>query len=128
MSYIQLSTGITGEILYAVFYNHESGWIWDNTNSRWRDTTIASGSGNGGIDYGTNWPDVAVQMTEDEGSGGDKTGHYQLSVPSALANVVETVDVVIRRRAANPASTTDAPIAAGSHDVGTGSYFITKTG
>lgn len=128
MSYIQLSSGITGEVLYAVFYSSESGWIWDNTNSRWRDTTAASGSGNGGLDYGTNWPDVAVQMTEDQGSGGDPTGHYQLQVPSALESIVELVDVVIHRRATNPAAVSDAPIAAGTHSVGTGTYLITKTG
>ena len=115
MSFIQISTGVVGQNLYAVFYSHEKGYIWDDANDLYRDTTAASGSGNGELNYSTSWANVAVTLTEDEGSAANATGCYQLSVPSTLENQVESVDVVVRERAGGSPAVTDAVVAQGSH-------------
>lgn len=129
MSFIQLSTGNPGEVLYAVFYSHESGWIWDNANSLWRSTTGSEVSANGGLDYDANWGNVAVLMTEDVGSDADATGHYQLKIPTNLASIVESVDAVIRKRVGASPDITDPVVAAGTHAITThGAYLVTKTG
>lgn len=128
MSFIQLCTGSAAQNYYAVFYDHEHGWIWDNAHSWWCNTSVSSGAGHGAIDYGVNWDDVAVLFTEDEGSGGDSTGHYQLLVPSALESRIEAVDVVVRRRVGVSPSCTDEVIGQGTHIAIThSSYLVTKS-
>lgn len=129
MSYIQLTTGTTGDTYYAVFYSQETGCIWDNSAEQWSDTTASLVSGNGALDYGADWADVAVTMTEDVGSSADSTGHYQLQVPATLEAVVECVDVIIRQQADVAPLVTDPIIASGTHCTrGTYSYTFTKTG
>lgn len=115
MSFIQVSTGVTGQTLYAVFYSHEKGYVWDDTNDLYRDTTAATGSGNGKVNYATNWGDLCVALTEDEGGDSTATGCYQLQVPSTLENQVEMVDVVIREQVGGSPVASDSIVAQGSH-------------
>jgi len=117
MSFILQATGTTGQTIYAVFYNHAAGWIWDNANERWMDTTASTGSGNGKLDYGTNWSDAAVALTEDVGDSSDPSGVYQLSTPAAIEVAVEVVDVVLRVQEGGSPAVDDTILSAGQHSV-----------
>lgn len=115
MAFLNLSTDDSGLNLYAIFHNHHRGWVWDNTNSLWRDTTAGTGSGNGGVNYGTSWSTLAVSMTEDVGTSSDPTGIYQLSVPASIEGAIDCVDVTIYERAGGSPVLGDAVYAQGSH-------------
>lgn len=129
MSYIQIATGVSGQNLYATFYDHERGWIWDNVDSSFRNTSISTSAPLPAMNYSSAWSNVCVALAEDTGSSSTATGHYQLKVPTALENQVESVDVVIRRRVGGSPLVTDPVVGAGAHTIMThASYQISKAG